>query len=121
MGNGSKKEVIREFKGGEVIFREKTEGNEMYIIKSGKVQISRYVGEKKIILDVLGENEFFGEMALLAGKERTATATALKGSVLITITKDMLDRQLTGVPTWFIVMLKTLVRRLEKADARINQ
>ena len=73
MKNGSNKQIIRRFRGGEIIFKEKTDGNEMYIIQSGKVQIHRYAGEKKVILAVLGENEFFGEMALLTGRKRTAS------------------------------------------------
>ena len=92
----------------------------MYIIKSGRVLISRYAGEKKVILDTLSENEFFGEMALLSGRKRSATATALVNTVLIAITKDMLDKQLKDVPNWFIKMIKTLVYRLEEADRRIN-
>ncbi|MFC1562800.1 cyclic nucleotide-binding domain-containing protein, partial [candidate division KSB1 bacterium] len=94
-------------------------GDEMYIIKSGQIQIFKYAEGKKIELDVLDANEFFGEMALLSGRQRTASAMALKDSVLIAITNDMLKRQLRVVPPWFVKMLKTLVYRLEKADTMI--
>ncbi len=113
------KQVLKKVKKGEIIFKENSIGNDMYIISSGQVQISKCKDDKIVILDILGEKEFFGEMALFNDKKRTATAEALEDSTLIIINKSMLDRQLRSIPDWFIVMFRSLVKRLEKADERI--
>jgi len=113
------KQIIKKFKKGDFIFKENEFGIEMYIIKSGKVQVSKKVNDKEIILEVLTKREFFGEMALFSDKIRTATAVALEDTEVIVITKNMLDSQLRNVPPWFVTMFKAIVRRLEKADKRI--
>lgn len=64
--------------GGEVIFREGDTSNSVYLIISGKVEISREKDYKKIVLAVQGKNTIFGEMALIDGKPRSATVTALE-------------------------------------------
>jgi len=48
-----------------VLFREGDRGQTMYVIRSGKVNISKRIGDSEITLAVLGPGEFFGEMALL--------------------------------------------------------
>lgn len=67
-----------QFAAGEVIFKENDTSNSVYLIISGKVEISRQQNHKKIILATQGENTLFGEMALIDGKSRSATVTALE-------------------------------------------
>ena len=113
-------QVIMKFKKGEMVFKENSFGNEMYIIKAGKIQVSKNINDKKVVLGVLEDNEFFGEMSLFTQKRRTAAAMALEDSKLIVISKIMLDSQLKVIPPWFVTMFKALVERLEKADKRIH-
>ena len=115
------KQLVKKYRKGDIIFKENTIGNEMYIIQSGKVQISKRSGDKDVVLEILGEKAFFGEMCLFSDKTRTADAMALENSNLIVITKNMLDMQLRNVPSWFVTMFKALVGRLEKANKRINK
>lgn len=115
------KQTIKQYKEGEIIFRENDIGSEMFIIMSGKVEISRKNNGSHVILEVLSPKSFFGEMALFAHHKRIATATALEDSSLIVITKQMLDTQLRNVPEWFVIMFKALVQRLEKADKRLTK
>ena len=56
---------IAYYEDGEVIFDEGSSGDEMYVIHSGKVELSRTVDNEKETLAVLGKDSFFGEMALL--------------------------------------------------------
>ncbi len=65
----------RSYKTDEVLFNEGDPGVGMYIIESGRVNIS--LGKENKLLAVLSENEFFGEIALLSESPRTATATAV--------------------------------------------
>ena len=113
------KQIIKKVKKGEIIFTENSIGNDMYIISSGKVRVSKLKNDKMFILDELGARDFFGEMALFNNKRRTATAEALEDSTLIVITKNMLDTQIRSIPRWFLTMFKSLIRRLEKADEKI--
>lgn len=64
----------REYKPEEIIFREDEPGMGMYIIESGKVSI--YVESGQMQLSVLGDGDFFGEVALLDDAPRSATAIA---------------------------------------------
>ncbi|MDO9026371.1 MAG: cyclic nucleotide-binding domain-containing protein, partial [bacterium] len=58
---------------GEKIFNEGSQGNEMYLITKGEVEISISRNESKLVLAELQESSFFGEMALITDKPRTAT------------------------------------------------
>ena len=70
----------RSYKADEVLFNEGDPGVGMYIIESGRVNIT--LGKENKLLAVLSENEFFGEIALLSETPRTATATAVTNSVI---------------------------------------
>ena len=64
----------RDFPAGAVIFEEGDPGSRMYVIQSGAVQIVKRVVSRTITLAHLGPGEAFGEMALLEGRPRSATA-----------------------------------------------
>jgi CRP-like cAMP-binding protein len=67
--------VLRKFKKGDVIFNQKEIGRNLFIVKSGTAEI--IIGnktQKPKILSLIEENEFFGELALLGAKYRTASA-----------------------------------------------
>jgi signal transduction histidine kinase len=65
------------FANGEVIFKEGDEGNGIYLVKSGQVQISALVGQgDRRPISTLGEGEVFGEMAIVDDHQRSASASA---------------------------------------------
>jgi len=80
------------------IFQEGTVGNEMYLITSGEVEISIKRNDSKLVLAELGESSFFGEMALITDKPRTATATALIDSEMYALSKEEFQRLLMKEP-----------------------
>ena len=67
----------RDFPEGHVLFREGEAGAVMYVVQRGRVRIARQLPSGERTLAVLGPGEFFGEMAILNHKPRTATGTAL--------------------------------------------
>src|SRR6516225_2782501 len=77
-GNAS----VRTVKAGDVIFREGDAADEMYVIKTGTVEIR--VGNR--VLEKLGENTIFGEMALIASSRRSADAVAVTDATIIPVT-----------------------------------
>lgn len=114
------KQTIKKYKEGEVVFSEGDSGNEMYIITSGKIRITKKNNGGQVILEELKPKSFFGEMVLFTDQTRVASAVAMEESTLIVITKSMLNTQLKNVPEWFVIMFKSLIQRLEKANKRIS-
>lgn len=76
------------YKQGQIIFLEQERGKEFYFIEKGKVKISHIDKEREFILSILGEKEFFGEMAMLNRRVRSACAIAYEDTRLMRITKD---------------------------------
>jgi CRP-like cAMP-binding protein len=107
-----------------MIFKEGTIGNNAFLIMSGKVEISKIVQGRKIVLAVLGPGEIFGEMAILgekeAGSERTATAVALDYTQVVPITKEQIKSGLAKTPTMISSIFHSLMDRLKKTTERLS-
>jgi len=73
----------RRYAAGEVVFEQGEEGLGMYIVVEGNIQISNSNGEQNKLIAELGGGHFFGELALLDGAPRSATAKAVAPSYLI--------------------------------------
>src|ERR1700738_5160498 len=67
---------INEFDVDDVIFEEGSTGRELFVVLEGKVDIAKANGASKIGSVTLGKGEFFGEMAVIDGSSRSATAIA---------------------------------------------
>ncbi len=65
---------INEFDVDEVIFEEGSTGRELFVVLDGKVEIAKLGGAGKTVIVTLGKGEFFGEMAVIDGSSRSATA-----------------------------------------------
>jgi len=110
----------REFARGAVLFREGDKGQEMFVVRSGLVGISKSVRGVEKFLSTLGPGEFFGEMSVLNGKPRTATATVLEESQLLVIDPKTFEAMLRGNGEIALRMIKKLADRLAEADAQIE-
>ena len=108
-------------KKGSIIFTENSEGDEMYVISSGSVKIYRTINAEKVNLAALSTNAFFGEMCLLLGGPRTATAEALEDTELLALTRDSLLQKIKGDAAFAERMLLIMARRLKKADDIISK
>ncbi len=75
-------------KKGEIIFLEHEKGNNFFFIEKGKVKISHITREKEIIIAILKEKEFFGEMAILNHTTRMASAIAFEDCELLVLDKN---------------------------------
>ena len=64
------------FKKGDVIFNERDDKEEMYLIDSGEIQIVKTIGDVDVNIASLGSGDFFGEMTLITGSRRVASAIA---------------------------------------------
>ncbi len=101
-----------QFKPGEVIFRQGESGTSMFIIIEGEVEISQSSDPDKYVLATVGPGEFFGETAIIADQPRTASASALKNTLLLPINQaDFLER-IQREPELALYILQGLIIRL---------
>jgi len=106
----------KEFPKGAILFREGDPGREMFIIQKGKVQVKKRVGATERILAELSEGDFFGEMALLMGMDRSATVEVIEDSKLLVINPDTFEALLKSNVEIALKMLKKMASRLRALD-----
>jgi|GEM_PF-4386151 len=109
------------FKPGSIIFRENDPGNAFYIIKSGKVRITKLnrLGKPEE-LAILKRGELFGEMAVIEDLPRTASAEAITEVELLVIKKEDFDYLLKMNPKVAQALIKILSKRLREADRQLS-
>jgi len=100
------------FKAGEFIYHEKKPGVDMYLITSGKVESIREMGDDKIVLEVLGRNSFFGEMALFGDSWRETSIRAIEDTEVIIVNKQIMQLQFKKIPEWFVSIINTIAQRI---------
>ncbi|HET8538934.1 MAG TPA: Crp/Fnr family transcriptional regulator [Anaeromyxobacter sp.] len=110
----------KEFAPGTVLFREGEPGKEMYVVQSGRVNVSKKVGQVEKILASLGAGEFLGEMSILNNKPRSATATCAEASKLLVIDAKTFEAMIRGNAEIAIRMIKKLADRLAEANEQIE-
>ncbi|MBL8028482.1 MAG: Crp/Fnr family transcriptional regulator [Fibrobacteres bacterium] len=108
-------------KGAAIVFEEDSATNAMFIIVTGKIRISvmGYEG-KEAILAIMGPGEYFGEMSVIDGEPRSASAYAAEDTDLLVLRREDLFHQLETNPRLALSMLIEFSKRLRQADTRIT-
>src|SRR6516164_3731722 len=102
---------------GAVLFRAGDEGDAMYLIEEGKVRICvRAKDGHEVTLTELERGDFFGEMALLDGKRRSADARVAEDARLAVLSRDHFLSFMRGNPNVALEMLTALANRLRRTD-----
>jgi CRP/FNR family transcriptional regulator, cyclic AMP receptor protein len=104
----------RNLKKGETIFSQGSPSDCAFIISSGSVEIIENTLEGQKVIGQLTENEIFGEMGLIDGRPRSATARALEDSVVYIMTKINFDKLAREKPEALLPILKVLSGRLRE-------
>lgn len=113
--------VRKKYKKGSIILLEEETGAALFVIITGKVKIVRMDDDgREVILSILGESDFFGEMAILDGLTRSASVVATSKSELFMIHRRDFLRLLNDYPMVAIALLRELTGRLRKADTQIK-
>lgn len=99
-------------KPGETIFKEGETAKELYVIRSGQVEIQ--LGNR--LLATLEANEIFGEMALIESAPRSATAIAKTDVALVPISKEDFLTLVSRAPTFALDIMGMMARRLRAAN-----
>jgi CRP/FNR family transcriptional regulator len=112
MANG---ELGKVYKDGEVIICEGEEGNCMYVIQEGEVEVLiQGDNDKEIRLGVRGEGEFFGEMAIFDRDVRSATVRALGDARVLTVDKKNFMRRVHEDPSLAFRLVETMSHRIRE-------
>ena len=104
-----------------VILLEHESGSALFVIISGKVKVTRVSDDgREVILTILSDSDFFGEMAIIDGLSRSANVTAIEDSEIFIIQRsDFLDL-LYNHPEVSIALLQEMTKRLRAADMKIK-
>lgn len=110
----------RTFPAGAVLFREGDAGEEMYVIQSGRVQLTRTVRGREVHLATLPAGEFFGEMAIVNRRPRSATATVIDQAQVLVIDGRTFEAMVRGNAEIAVRFIKKLAARLAQANAQVE-
>lgn len=112
---------VREYKRNETIFLEGEEGDSFYLVLAGDIRIYKISpdGREKTLAQI-GTGDFFGEMALLEGKVRSASAAAIGKCKLGIIYREHFNRLIYSHPEIALKMIVQLADRLRKANEQIE-
>ena len=104
-----------------VILFEDDPGDALFVVASGQVKVV-LIGEdgREVILSVLGEGQFFGEMSLIDDEPRSAHVIAMEDSNLVVLRREDFEAILLQTPVIAVALLKELTRRLRQADEKVG-
>jgi CRP/FNR family cyclic AMP-dependent transcriptional regulator len=94
---------------GTVLFEEGDDGSTMYVLQSGRVRITKGVGDEEKVLAILGPGEFFGEMATVQDEAK-----------LLLIDAKTFEQMVVSNTEIAVRLIKKMARRLDSADALIE-
>jgi len=104
------------------LFRAGDEGDAMYLIEQGRVQITITDEDKKpIVLAELAQGDFFGEMAIIDGKQRSADATVMETARLAVLSREDFLSFIHDNPKVALEMLSATFSRLRRTDKMLQQ
>ncbi len=113
----------RTFSAGETVFKQDEDGAAAYLIVDGEVEVFRGKGGREVGLATLGRGDIFGEMSLIDGKPRAATARAVGDVEVLVVKPDDMDGRLMRLAETDSVMRRLIdvfVQRLRGQLARLD-
>jgi len=104
------------------LFQAGDDGDAMYLIESGRVRIAVTDEDKRqIVLAELARGDFFGEMAIIDGKQRSADATVIEPARLAVLSRDSFLKFIRNNPIVALEMLSATFSRLRHTDKMLQQ
>jgi CRP-like cAMP-binding protein len=111
----------RSYPKGSVIVFEDDPGDALYLVAAGQVKVVIIAEDgREVILSVLGEGSFFGEMAVIDDEPRSAHVIAMEDSSLLVLRREDFYARLRSSPEVAISLLREISRRLRRADEKIG-
>lgn len=114
-------ELGKIYSDGEIICREGDTGNVMYVIQSGKIEITKKTESGDIPIATLHNGEIFGEMALFDRMPRSATAAAMGEARVLSVDKKKLFSTISRDPTLVFKILESMSQRIRRLDEELTK
>jgi CRP/FNR family transcriptional regulator, cyclic AMP receptor protein len=109
---------INEFDVNDIIFEEGSTGRELFVVLEGKIDIVKIDGARKTVIVSLGKGEFFGEMAVIDGSARSATAIASAPNTrVMRINHARFVYLVSQQPAFALMVMDALSKRLRASNA----
>jgi CRP/FNR family transcriptional regulator, cyclic AMP receptor protein len=109
---------INEFAVNEVIFEEGSTGRELFVVLDGRIDIVKLNDASKTLIVTLGKGEFFGEMAVIDGSARSATAIAAAPNTrVMRINHARFVYLVSQQPAFALMVMDALSKRLRASNA----
>src|SRR4051794_31631190 len=118
MGNSMAIEkCINQYEVSEIIFEEGSVGHELFVVIEGKIDIVKQNGVDKTLIVTLGKGEFFGEMAVIDGSARSATAiAAAPNTKVMRINHARFVYLVSQQPAFALMIMDALSKRLRRSN-----
>jgi CRP/FNR family transcriptional regulator, cyclic AMP receptor protein len=111
----------RSYPKGSVIVFEDDPGDALFLVAAGQVKVVLIAEDgREVILSVLGEGSFFGEMAVIDEEPRSAHVIAMDDSSLLVLRREDFHSRLRSSPEVASSLLKEISRRLRRADEKLG-
>ncbi|MEO6839754.1 MAG: cyclic nucleotide-binding domain-containing protein [Bradyrhizobium sp.] len=109
---------INEFDVGDVIFEEGSTGRELFVVLDGRIDIVKKNGASNTVIVTLSKGEFFGEMAVIDGSARSATAvSAAPNTRVMRINHARFVYLVSQQPAFALMVMDALSKRLRASNA----
>ncbi|HKS19916.1 MAG TPA: cyclic nucleotide-binding domain-containing protein [Bradyrhizobium sp.] len=110
---------VNQYDVGHVIFAEGSTGRELFVVLDGQVEIAKISGDNKTVIVTLGKGEFFGEMAVIDGSSRSATAIAAAPKTrVMRINHARFVYLVSQQPAFALMIMDALSKRLRASNER---
>ena len=111
----------RRFRRGEVVFHVEDPGDALFLVTSGEIKIvlPSEEGAEPVILTTVGRGGFFGELALLDGQPRSASAIAVRAAETLVLRRDAFDRLVDAEPALRRAMFAALTGEIRRLTGQI--
>jgi len=108
------------FEDGQVIIRQGEEGDCMYVVQAGRVEVVQETEHGPQHLAYLGSGDFFGEMAVFEKETRSATVRAAGEAKVLKVDKKTLLRRIKEDPLLAVSLLKSMSHRIRMLDEQLS-
>jgi len=105
----------------QTIVEEGLPGDYMYVIREGEVKVTKLSGDgREKILELMGPGDFFGEMSLLDGAERSASVKSLTEIRILALSRNDFLKELRRNPVLAMAVIQELTRRVRQMDEQAS-
>jgi CRP-like cAMP-binding protein len=112
---------IQRYANGDIIVSEGIVSNNAYIIFEGKVNITKKVDKKSILINTLSKGEVFGEMGLISQSVRSASVVAVGNVTIGVIDREQFEAIVSKLPDDVRAIVKALVERLRYTSDQLSK